>query len=246
MCTILTVSSELYRINPESYRQRILMDSRLNSDGGSLVFLDPEHPDRNTIFRSMNSQNLIALLGLLMRDASSQARVFIHMRAATTHRTGVAFTHAFENQEGLIYMHNGVIANRDHRAVDSFNLAHIGKRPSTEEIYQYLSSRNERFANVFVIDTENYSYGVIRMQTGSLYTDDLGNYSTAPVQDIRHPARRDSWAEYSLVLIAAPLAEPMEAIWLPRELRPLGPVQQIENPSTIVVPGRPFRRNGTN
>lgn len=195
MCTIMTVSTKLYNENKVDFENRILQDGQRNSDGGSLLFLDPEKPENNTIFRSMNVTTLVAMASMLAEEASDTARLFVHMRMATTRRVGIAFTHGFDDHDGRVFMHNGVIDNKTNMAVDSFNLAYVNNGVNTQDIYRKLRKEGELYANVFVINTESYNYGVIRMVTGVLYTDDKGNYSTNSIGAISRLVKDRSWKQ---------------------------------------------------
>lgn len=196
MCTIFTTDQPLWVANRQLFEDRLIQDSVRNSDGGSMLFLDPGKPENNTIFRSMNATNLVAMIGMLMQDATEKARVFVHMRMATTRRIGVAFTHGFDDHNGRVFMHNGVISNQSNMAVDSFNLAYISNEIRTPDVYRHLRKSGERYANIFVINTELYSYGVIRMFTGSLNTDGKGNYSTNSVGPISRSVKDKSYSQH--------------------------------------------------
>lgn len=200
MCTILTVDTGKYMIDSgQSFIKQILEDSRTNEEGVSVVFLDPETSLNNTIYRTMNVDNAIAVIGMLMGEASNSARLFVHLRAATTSRVGVAFTHAFDDMQGIVWMHNGVLSNPQKYAVDSFQLATM---PDTDgpKLLRALRLRKQSFANVFRIDTELYSYVVTRLNASSLYTDGAGNYSTNQIVTlgITTPVDVESYQEHSL------------------------------------------------
>lgn len=190
MCTLLTIDKQTYSKMRKSVLKRIVADARFNSDGGSLVFLDPMQPNNNTVFRSMSLGLLTSTVKTLMQGASDHARLFVHMRAATTAMIGVGFTHAFDDMNGTIYMHNGVISNPNWTyAVDSFRLVTMGE---PGEMFKQLLGEGETFANIFVIDTLGYKYSVLRLSTGSLFTDGQGNYATNECGRINQPVPRIS------------------------------------------------------
>jgi hypothetical protein len=178
MCTIITLDKKKYlEIGELTVQKHILSDSIFNNDGASLVFIDPDRPETDTIFRTMNVRLLIAVLSECMESAADNARAFIHLRASTTASLGVTYTHAFDNGSGVIYMHNGVIKNPKGYAVDSFRLQELTDN-SAAGMLKFLQATKETFANIFLINTEEASYSVVRMQTGSLFTDGKGNFST--------------------------------------------------------------------
>ena len=61
-----------------------------------------------------------------------------------------------------------------------------------------LRSRGDNYANVFVVDTDTDTYSVIRLATGSLYTDGNGNHSTHPLATIIKPVDQWSVASHEL------------------------------------------------
>ncbi len=184
MCTLLTLDKSAWdRIGIRPIQSRITADWHYNSDGGSLVFLDPEKPEANCVLRTMSLVNLQAIALQLMSEASSTARIFLHLRAATTGKIGLGYTHGFDDGLGVFYMHNGVISNWDNLAVDSFNLSKLGLAGS-EKLWEELYTSGESFANLFRIDSNNYTYSIIRLEVGSLLSDGDGNYSTNPITGV--------------------------------------------------------------
>jgi len=217
MCTIFTVDKKKYDdMGTATVTSRILVDAMSNDDGGSLVFLDPKSPHNNTIFRTMNAYLLVDFITQVMLTASAEARMFVHLRAATTWNTGVSYTHGFDDMNGVVYMHNGILSNPKGYTVDSFKLIAIGAT-TANELWTELFTANERFANIFRIDTDNYKYAVVRMTTGSLYSDGKGNYSTNKIKGlINHPVKLDYHRDH---LIGTPeLESRLRSHWLPDHL----------------------------
>lgn len=208
MCTILTIDYNKYQeIGVKQVIERIESDSYMNNDGASMVFLDPLMPDTNVILRTMNVYLMIETVKTLMNAASDEARVFIHLRAATTSYNGVAYTHAFDNGGGRIFMHNGVIKNPNNYAVDSFQLLKLNTN-SGQELLKELSLTNETFANILTIDADNYQYSMVRLIVGTLYTDGNGNYSTNMIKGhIDRPVGMNTAKDYDIGLADDPEAE---------------------------------------
>ncbi len=197
MCTIHTYSAKYFRANERAIHAQILQDSVMNSDGISFLFLDGHNDKTNTIFRTMDVDNALTVMTMLMTEATKHARVFIHLRAATTQDIGVAFTHAFDDMQGVIYMHNGVFSNPRAYSVDSFQMVNW---TGTEGggLLDQLQSRRETFANVLRIDTVKYTWTVTRMDNSILHTDGQGNYSTRKFGDINQEVPRRTFQNYTL------------------------------------------------
>lgn len=204
MCTIHTYSAKFYRKNQKDINIQIIRDAITNEDGLSMVFLDGHNAVTNTVYRTMSAENLTVVLSMLMADATKYARVFIHLRAATTTHVGVGFTHAFDDMQGIFYMHNGVITNTGNMAVDSFNMANWADTRGSGMLVNLLG-RKEHFANVFRIDTVGYKWSMTRMSSGTLHTDGHGNYSSRAFGPITEAVEHHSTQSYTLSFLPKPL-----------------------------------------
>lgn len=200
MCTIHTYSAKYYRKYQREINGQILQDSVINDDGISVVFLDGHNAKKNTVIRTMSPEHAIGSISALMEDATKYARVFVHLRAATTAHVGVGFTHAFDDMRGVFYMHNGVITNTSNLAVDSFNMANWADTRGSGLLVNLLG-RKESFANVLRIDTVGYKWSVTRMNSGSLHTDGHGNYSSKSFGTILTPVDHQFTQSYTLNFI---------------------------------------------
>lgn len=198
MCTIITVSQDFWQSNSKAIVSRILIDAKTNSEGWCLVGIDTRTPENDIRFNSMRINLIPEMIKDFFNHASNEARVFLHARAATTRNVGLSFTHGFTDRDGRIIMHNGIIGNLDYMAVDSFNLAYNYDLSSADTLLSSLKTNKESFANIFVIDPAMGIYQVVRMSTGSLYTDGEGNYSTHPIGSIAAPVATHSASEYYL------------------------------------------------
>lgn len=210
MCTILTVDTKTFRQNSKEFIGQIFADSAYNRDGISIIIIDAEIPENNTVFRTMNIDQGVMVLQALVENASEYSRVFVHLRAATTWNTGVGYTHGFDNGNGVFYMHNGVIKNPDQLAVDSFRLISLDMCETGAEMFAALFDAKETFANIFRIDTENYTYSVSRLVTGTLFTDGKGNYSTNAVGSVSVPVVENYFKEYAMEYYGAGLVDDWE------------------------------------
>jgi predicted glutamine amidotransferase len=195
----MTVDKKKYLALGKKFDEQVTKDWLGNSDGASLVFLDGNNPDLNTVLRTMNCFALLQNIKSLMKLASDEARIFLHLRAATTWTTGVAYTHAFDDLDGVFYMHNGMIKNPAGLAVDSFRLV-AEFRHGSRDLLERLTKENESFANIFRIDSNSYEYSVIRLVVGSLYTDGKGNFSTHAISNIKKAVEPNSVSEFFMHL----------------------------------------------
>lgn len=196
MCTLVTISAEFFANNRAQVLERIRQDARFNGDGWSLLCIDVQDTSRNVALQSMNLRMVLRTLDLFADTCSPDSRIFLHARAATTRYTGIAYCHGFTDLRGRIFMHNGIIQNPEQLAIDSYSL--IDLPLSDTGMLEALKSRGDNYANVFVIDTDTDTYTIIRLATGSLYTDGNGNYSTHPLATIAKPVEQWSVANHEL------------------------------------------------
>lgn len=172
MCTIMTFDQHSFKSNEAKILTQIFDDAKFNSDGWCLVLTgDTEVTDR------INSMNLDTIITALLK--SDWNRMFLHARYATGGGVNLLNTHGFSSN-GYIVMHNGVLRSRRSKEyeVDSFyikELLNIDLEYALEEL------KKETYANVFLIDTINLFYHVNKTQTGTLFTDNNGNFSSNSV-----------------------------------------------------------------
>ena len=173
MCYIYTNSSENLFKDYRIISQHLADKAEHNFDGFTLLFLGLSEAD-DLLIRTMNYKHFETSLKSLI---DLEGQIFIHFRFATTYSVGLGYTHGFDNLEGMFYMHNGSISNKTQLHVDSFNLI------STKPIGPII--KNERFANIFEIDSIYRCFTVHRKIVGSLYTDGETGYSTNPIGCIK-------------------------------------------------------------
>ena len=188
MCTILTVDKYFFQDNMGRVIDQISSDYMSNSDGFTLVCLDYDNGDHNIKLSGM-SNIIVPTLIAWFESASNNSRMFLHQRFATTSNIGLAYNHGFEDSQGNIIMHNGILKTGNREMVDSFVLKYYDNYDANETL-QELQYAGEQYGNIFVINELEYS--VIRLVQGSLYTDDAGNYSTHPFSDIQFPVDHNS------------------------------------------------------
>lgn len=173
MCTLLTLSAEKWSREAEA---RIKQDAEWNPDGFSLLLVTPD--GAHSQLRAMDIETIL----LLLRNVE-WSRFFLHSRYATQGEVRLDTTHGWA-EEGVFYQHNGCLSSPDARAyeVDSQAIGAWLFEGGVEFALGRL--RDEKFANVFLIDVVAGFYAVSRSVAGSLFTDGDGNYSTHPVGDV--------------------------------------------------------------
>jgi hypothetical protein len=175
MCTIMTFDYVTFCANKTAIVSQIRADAVGNPDGWSLVL---------TCLKgsvSLNTMDVSVIVALL--DTVPFARFWLHSRAATGRDTGVAYSHNFRTNSGLLIQHNGIIDNPDNLPVDSMRIGHLVDSLGLDFAIDYLSN-TEHFFNTFFIEPEYGSYTVVRLGGGSLHTDNQGNYSTKAISGI--------------------------------------------------------------
>ena len=163
---------------------RILDDSVSNSDGWALLLIL-----KNGKPMFVQSLDLDPIFSILM-DASWE-RMFLHSRFTTQGESTLPNCHGWQSN-GTYVFHNGILSNpqADDFPVDSQLINWWIDRYGVNRTLQLL--KTEYYANVFLVDTKQNEYIMHRSQTGSLFTDGLGNYSSNPVGSLVVPVPRYS------------------------------------------------------
>lgn len=179
MCTVMTVSAAVFYASKKSeddFRDRIWRDSLSNRDGQSVIIISD-----GEVIAQLRSMDANLILGLI--DSSDWDRIFIHSRLATQGEVSLANTHGWHTN-GIYYMHNGFISASEANLyeVDSQAIGHWLRRGGVTNALTKL--RSENYANVLMVDTQEWAYYMHRSRSGSLYTDGNGNYSTNSVGPI--------------------------------------------------------------
>lgn len=198
MCTILTIDRNFWILNRHETIATILSDATYNSEGWSLLAVDAKNSKLDMRLATMQIGPIIAAIESWFLSSSEVARIFLHARAATTSSVGIAYNHVFCNKRGTIIMHNGVIDNVADYAVDSFNLANSVLEADGGQVLADLLSKQETFANLFLINPDEGLYSVVRLTTGRLYTDGSGNYSTNTLTAIKTLVPVNSYNDHYL------------------------------------------------
>ena len=196
MCTIITIDQTFWNNNEKAVISRVRADAVNNSEGWCLLGIDIKNPENDIKINTMKVNFIPKMIEEFFHHSSSEGRIFLHARAATTSNVGIAYTHGFDDQHGRIIMHNGVIKNTGRLAVDSFNLAVEYDISDAETLLNCLKDYNETFANIFVIEPSTGFYSVVRMSVGSLHSDGKGNFSTNVIGAISTPVPLNSGEDF--------------------------------------------------
>jgi hypothetical protein len=224
MCTLLTVDATTWETHRKALIRRIARDFQQNGDGLSLLLTSQGEPTLQ-----LRCFTPALLLGVLRQAAWD--RMYLHQRFATQGAKALASAHGWATEEGTFVMHNGCLRHPDA----------LGHEVDSQAILQWLNEggdratlehlRSEPFANVFLIDTLNGDYTVHRSSTGSLVTDDRGNYSTyeIPEAGIINEVDAGWYRFYREELVEAetypaPAASVYEGTWRDGPLDPWAPL----------------------
>jgi len=190
MCTLITVSREVFATHRAEIVSRIREDAIRNPHGFGILLMG--HKQSETLMtHCMDVKHLIATLKI----HTTWNRAWIHTRYATGSMVNIFGCHPFttigegrtysgmvNRHEHMVVMHNGVLTNcdADNFLVDSMYIPHRTRMLGAKQSLRYL--KNENYANVFMINPLSGEWYVSRSVRGSLYMDRDGrNYSTNPV-----------------------------------------------------------------
>ncbi len=189
MCTIITFDMAFFMANELDAIDRIYDDNKFNSDGLSLVCIDPTNRNNDLVLKSFDVDAIIdALINFSLRSENPDARIWLHQRFATGIDKHIGTMHAFTDRQGNIVMHNGMFGRgRTEYAVDSFAIPDLVNMSYADEIREALLRMDETFCNIFVIRPTDGTYGVVRMKAGTLFTDNKGNFSSKQTATINTP-----------------------------------------------------------
>lgn len=198
MCTILTFTKDFYYKNKDDITARLLKDSISNSDGCALLTIGQDDED-TLLLKCLSVRPIITALESAMDSGAERA--WLHLRFATTSFTGINGCHGFAADDYLVF-HNGCMARRaaDAYNVDSELIADDIKNHGIDEAISLIAD-HEYYVNAFIVNTTTGAFTVIRMDSGSLYTDNEGNYSTEAFGTIATPVEPRTRTDYTDAII---------------------------------------------
>lgn len=160
---------------------RMVQDSNFNDDGWSAMFVLGS--GKPMFLQSLDLDPIVSLVLDL-----DWTRMFLHARAATQGSPRLDNCHGW-SADGVYVFHNGILSNPQSRdfEVDSQLIHWWIDRYGVTKTLNLL--RTERYANVMLVDTISNEYLIHRSETGSLFTDGNGNFSSNIMGDIRQPVR---------------------------------------------------------
>lgn len=173
MCTILTFTSAIWNDNYADLIDRLYDDEMFNGDGIAMLF------DNQTFIQTMDLNCAVDIL-----TSTSWDRVWIHFRSATSPEVGINYNHGFYTKDRqYLVMHNGYIPEGVHLPVDSMWICDLIDTLGIDDAVEHLLCK-QSFCNTFIVEVDSGNYWTVRCQSGSLYTDGHGNYSTKKVGPI--------------------------------------------------------------
>lgn len=193
MCTLLTISRDIFEANYEYAIKHIRKDADGNSHGFGLLTLGDKE-EESALIHTMSIEVVIAML----TADDKWKRMWLHSRYATGASINLFGCHPFSSvgegrkyygeletgDKQYIVMHNGVLSNKDSKNffVDSMYIGTMLRMHGLDKTLEYL--KTETYANVFAVNPINGEWAMSRSSSGTLYTDGSGNYSTTPYSNI--------------------------------------------------------------
>lgn len=182
MCTIIT-SNKLTK----AIERQILEDNNYNPHGISLLLLDEDYT-----MLDLNCFDVLLVIQIL-RSKKYFQRFWLHQRYATTCNTETIDCHNYRTQAGYYIQHNGILHDEDSSMfrVDSQLIGYNIDRDMElgfdieDTLHNFLIA--ESYLNAFIVAADGSHFYTLRSQSGTLYTDGKGNYSSNIVSGIRYP-----------------------------------------------------------
>ena len=175
MCQLFSIGRASFDANCESWMAALRAGANINSHGSAALFID-ETNGNHSIVRAMDWDDIEDVL----ETKRDWTRVLIHQRYGTRGARDVFNTHFWQVGD-LFYCHNGVLRGEVSQdfEVDSHAIGHMLETGGIWAALQFLQEQD--YANVFIVDLNEYCYYVSRSETNTLFTNSGGDYSTASV-----------------------------------------------------------------
>lgn len=178
MCKIFAITRHSYDNNTEAWTEHLKDGARINSHGSAALFID-EDTGSHSIIRATQWTDIQDVLDF----KSDWTTVFIHQRFGTRGGRGLENVHFWQAND-VFYCHNGVLRGTEQEALSVDSLV-IGQWLEEGGVWYALSQLQQQdYANVFMVDMIDGAYYMSRSVTNSLYTNDLGDYSTDKLDGI--------------------------------------------------------------
>ncbi len=206
MCTILSFTKQFYNDNKEAVHSRIRLDAH-NNDNGCALFTIGRDEESPMLLRSMSVSPIIKALEIQMDNGAERA--WLHMRYATTDYVGINGCHGFAAQDHIV-MHNGCMSRAESYQynVDSELIAVDVALHGVDQAIANICTHKDNFVNAFMINTLTGQFTVLRMHSGSLYSDGFGNYSTVAFGDFNQPVPVETRTDFTdAIVVPAPIMQ---------------------------------------
>jgi hypothetical protein len=196
MCSIITVDYKFFTDNYEETVLQIYQEAVSNPHGMCMLI------DNETFIQSMDVETIVELLEVVKWD-----RVWIHFRFATGYKLGLNYTHGFYTKDRkYMVMHNGVIPEGNGLPVDSMWLCNLIDTLGVDDAIEHMICKLN-FCNTFVVEVGNMDWHMVRCSSGTLHTDNNGNYSTHAIGAIKIPVVANTFKSF-----IKPKADPRAAL----------------------------------
>ena len=180
MCTIMTFDNDTFQANKDAILERIKQDGVNNDDGWNLIIAGQK--DTDVIFLQVLKPEMI---NALLTANQNMVRFWLHARRSTTGVDGISGCHGFRSYTGWFVQHNGILSSGRAKSlpVDSMVISELLEYMTPNHVAEWLMAK-ETYANVFMINPQLGTYHVVRCTSGSLHTDNKGNFSTNAIPGV--------------------------------------------------------------
>jgi predicted glutamine amidotransferase len=180
MCTIMTFDNDTFQANRDAILERIKQDGNSNDDGWNLIIAGKKESD--AIFLQVLKIDMVLAI---LSATQNMVRFWVHARRSTTQVSGLSGCHGFRSYTGWFVQHNGVLNSGRAKSlpVDSMVISELLEYMTPNHVAEWLLAK-ESYANVFMINPTIGTYHVVRCSSGSLHTDNRGNFSSNSIAGI--------------------------------------------------------------
>jgi len=180
MCTIMTFDNDTFQANQEAILSRIKQDGLGNDDGWNLIVAGKKESD--VVFLQVLKLDMVMAL---LSATTNMVRFWLHARRSTTAVRGLSGCHGFRSYTGWFVQHNGVLNSGRAKSlpVDSMVISELLEYMTPNHVAEWLLAK-ESYANVFMINPTDGQYHVVRCSSGTLHTDNKGNFSSNAIPSV--------------------------------------------------------------
>jgi hypothetical protein len=176
----MTFDNATFQANQEAILSRIKQDGSANDDGWNLIIAGKKESD--VVFLQVLKLDMVMAL---LSATTNMVRFWLHARRSTTTVRGISGCHGFRSYTGWFVQHNGVLNSGRAKSlpVDSMVISELLEYMTPNHVAEWLLAK-ESYANVFMINPTDGQYHVVRCSSGTLHTDNKGNFSSNAIQGV--------------------------------------------------------------